>query len=58
MWLSGLQVENEFGSYGDVSTNPADKQYMEHLVSVARTQLGNNLVLCVAFRRGARGPPP
>jgi len=40
-----VQMENEFGSYGDVSSNPADKQYMEHLVSVARQYLGEDVVL-------------
>jgi hypothetical protein len=38
-------MENEFGSYGDVSTNPSDKQYMEHLVGVARSFLGPNIIL-------------
>lgn len=28
-----VQMENEFGSYGDVSTNPLDMEYMYHLVS-------------------------
>ena len=39
------EVENEFGSYGDVQTNPLDLQYMEHLVAVARQYLGNDLIL-------------
>lgn len=40
-----MQVENEFGSYGDVSTNPADLQYMQHLVGLARRYLGSDLIL-------------
>ena len=35
-----VQCENEFGSYGDVSTNPLDKQYIEHLVEFAGNALG------------------
>lgn len=30
-----VQVENEYGSYGDVSTNANDLKYMEHLVDRA-----------------------
>ena len=30
-----LQVENEFGSYGDVSTSAADRRYLEYLVQAA-----------------------
>ena len=37
------QVENEYGSYGDVSTSASDKQYMEHLVALARSNLGKCL---------------
>eukprot|EP00755_Sulcionema_specki_P006587 Sspe_Gene.35861::Locus_17364_Transcript_1_1_Confidence_1.000_Length_1074::g.35861::m.35861/K12309/GLB1, ELNR1; beta-galactosidase len=40
-----VQLENEFGSYGDVSTVPADKKYMEHLVAVTRRWLGDDVVL-------------
>lgn len=40
-----FQVENEFGSYGDVSQHPSDKQYMEALVSLARAALGNEALL-------------
>jgi hypothetical protein len=38
--LSLFQVENEFGSYGDVQTNPLDMQYMLHLVALVRQYLG------------------
>ncbi|XP_038987188.1 beta-galactosidase 8 isoform X2 [Phoenix dactylifera] len=34
-----VQVENEFGSYGD------DKKYLHHLVTLARRHLGNDIVL-------------
>ena len=37
-----VQIENEFGSYGDVSTNPLDKQYLEHLLSL-RVHLGQDI---------------
>lgn len=40
-----VQIENEFGSYGDVSTKPLDKQYMETLVTLARQNLGQNVIL-------------
>lgn len=41
----GLKVENEYGSYGDVSSNPSDKSYMEKLVATARAVLGQDVVL-------------
>ncbi|KAK3018701.1 hypothetical protein RJ639_003132, partial [Escallonia herrerae] len=34
-----VQIENEFGSYGD------DKAYLHHLVTVARRHLGENIIL-------------
>ena len=37
-----VQVENEYGSYGDVSKNPDDKRYIEHLVERAGSLLGNS----------------
>ena len=40
-----VQVENEFGSYGDVSTSTADLAYMEHLVGTARAALGPTTLL-------------
>lgn len=40
-----VQVENEYGSYGDVSSNPADKSYMEKLVATARGVLGQDVIL-------------
>jgi len=40
-----MQVENEYGSYGNVEANPSDKQYMENLIQIARTSLGEDLVL-------------
>eukprot|EP00937_MAST-01D_sp_MAST-1D-sp2_P000841 g841.t1 len=39
-----VQMENEFGSYGDVSKNPLDKQYMEHLVALANGVFGAGAV--------------
>jgi hypothetical protein len=40
-----VQCENEYGSYGDVSKHPTDRQYMEHLISSARTALGEAVIL-------------
>lgn len=40
-----MQVENEFGSYGNVQTNPADLKYMQHLVQLAREKLGEDIIL-------------
>ena len=40
-----VQMENEFGSYGNVQSNPADKKYMEHLVQLARSNLGDKVIL-------------
>nr|GEV37617.1 beta-galactosidase 17 [Tanacetum cinerariifolium] len=34
-----VQIENEFGSYGD------DKDYMHHLVNLARSHLGDDIIL-------------
>jgi beta-galactosidase len=39
-----VQVENEYGSYGDVSKNPNDLKYMHHLIDLVHTHLGNNSV--------------
>eukprot|EP00755_Sulcionema_specki_P018290 Sspe_Gene.66532::Locus_39300_Transcript_1_2_Confidence_0.667_Length_1066::g.66532::m.66532/K12309/GLB1, ELNR1; beta-galactosidase len=50
-----VQVENEYGSYGDVSTNPSDKQYLEHLVSLAHTVLGNGSVILYTTDGGSTG---
>ena len=40
-----VQVENEYGSYGDVSSNPADAQYLQFLIDTARNSLGNDTIL-------------
>ena len=40
-----VQIENEFGSYGDVSTNPLDKQYLEHLLDLVRVHLGQDIIV-------------
>ncbi len=37
-------MENEFGSYGDLSSSPADRSYIEHLITLAITHLGNSAV--------------
>jgi len=43
--IVAVQVENEYGSYGDVSKNPLDKKYLLHLINRARFHLGSNVVL-------------
>ena len=40
-----VQMENEYGSYGDVTQHPSDRRYMEHLVSLARESLGPRVLL-------------
>jgi beta-galactosidase len=40
-----IQMENEFGFYGDVQKNPLDKQYLEYLVQLTRALLGPRVVL-------------
>jgi beta-galactosidase len=40
-----VQVENEYGSFGDVLLNPSDAKYLRHLISLARQYLGSNIVL-------------
>jgi len=40
-----MQVENEFGSYGNVAQVPADRRYMEHLVALAHGRLGEGSVV-------------
>ena len=36
------QVENEYGSYGNVAGHPADKQYMEYLTTLTKKAFGEN----------------
>ncbi len=38
-------MENEYGSYGDVSKSPLDAQYMHLLIDTARASLGNDTLL-------------
>jgi len=40
-----VQIENEFGSYGDVSTNPKDEAYLRNLIDLVRKHLGSSVVL-------------
>ena len=40
-----VQIECEFGSFGDVVVNPKDLQYMEYLVNETRHNLGDNVIL-------------
>lgn len=35
-----VQIENEYGSYGNVQANPLDKQYMEYLLTLAKQVSG------------------
>jgi beta-galactosidase len=38
-----VQIENEYGSFGDVSTSPDDKAYMQALLRIAREALGDKV---------------
>eukprot|EP01125_Pyxidicula_operculata_P006724 TRINITY_DN230_c1_g2_i1.p1 TRINITY_DN230_c1_g2~~TRINITY_DN230_c1_g2_i1.p1 ORF type:complete len:631 (-),score=78.40 TRINITY_DN230_c1_g2_i1:21-1913(-) len=40
-----VQMENEYGSYGNVHDNPLDKKYIQALITIARHHLGNNVTL-------------
>ena len=40
-----VQIENEYGSYGDVSSKPKDANYLQHLIDLARLKLGNEVIL-------------
>ena len=59
-----VQIENEFGSYGDVSTVEPDEQYIRHLLVKARNGLGKDLLLfttdggnLAAMKRGSLPGP-
>jgi len=43
--IVAVQVENEFGSYGNVAGNPNDKAYLQHLIDTARAELGDEILL-------------
>ena len=43
--IIAVQIENEFGQFGDVANNPSDRRYMQHLVRLARQLLGARVVL-------------
>lgn len=38
--IAMVQIENEYGSYGNTGKNPADKAYMEHLKDLVYSHLG------------------
>mmetsp|Transcript_107929 Transcript_107929/g.336629 ORF Transcript_107929/g.336629 Transcript_107929/m.336629 type:complete len:668 (+) Transcript_107929:99-2102(+) len=40
-----VQLENEYGSFGDVSQSAADRRYMEYLLALAREHLGKEVVI-------------
>ena len=40
-----VQVENEYGSFGDVTSNPDDEKYLRSLISLVRKHLGESIVL-------------
>jgi len=40
-----VQVENEYGFYGNVQENPSDRRYMQKLISTAKEILGYQIVL-------------
>ena len=39
-----VQLENEFGDYGDCSTNDNDANYMKHLYKKATQHLGTSVI--------------
>ncbi|KAL4588832.1 hypothetical protein LXL04_001728 [Taraxacum kok-saghyz] len=41
-----MQIENEFGSFG------VDKDYLHHLVNLARSHLGDDLIFCFFLKDG------
>ena len=43
--IAAVQLENEYGSYGDVENNAQDAEYMELLYQIARAELGPDVVL-------------
>lgn len=43
--IAMVQIENEFGSYGDVTTNPDDKAYFLALIDLVRKHLSESVVL-------------
>jgi len=53
--IVAVQIENEFGQYGDVSKNADDLRYMKHLVHLTRQILGPHVVL---YTTGAQTPTP
>jgi hypothetical protein len=40
-----VQVENEYGSYGDVSTKKNDAKYLQYLIDLCRKHLGSKVTL-------------
>ena len=40
-----VQVENEYGSYGDVANNQNDAKYLQFLVDLSRRHLGEDVIL-------------
>ena len=50
-----VQVENEYGSYGNVGANPLDLKYMEHLVNLTHTHLGEGSVIIYTTDGGNTG---
>jgi len=68
--IIAVQIENEFGQFGDVTQNRDDWRYMRHLVRLARQTLGTSVVLYTTdfgnlenMRRGSlpglqKSPPP
>ena len=43
--IAMVQVENEYGSFGDVTKNPNDEKYIRYLVTLTRKHLGPSVVL-------------
>ena len=47
-----VQLENEFGDYGDCSANEDDANYMKHLYRKATQHLGTDVIYTTVSRLG------
>eukprot|EP00928_Gymnodinium_smaydae_P016896 TRINITY_DN16409_c0_g3_i1.p1 TRINITY_DN16409_c0_g3~~TRINITY_DN16409_c0_g3_i1.p1 ORF type:complete len:674 (-),score=105.15 TRINITY_DN16409_c0_g3_i1:230-2251(-) len=54
-----VQIENEYGSFGNCSKNPNDVKYMHHLLDLATQHLGTNVIYSTVQGAGdlAAGSP-
>jgi len=52
--IVAVQIENEYGSFGNCAQNPADAKYMEHLLDLATSHFGTDVVYTTID--GGEGP--